>query len=127
MTAPIVIKHKGDFKKTRKFMDRVLRRDYLTILKRYGDNGVDILRSVTPVDSGVTADSWSYSIEEGDGTISVVWKNSSENNNVNIAILLIYGHGLQNGGYVQGHNFVTPAMRPLLKELADKMWRGVTK
>ena len=127
MSAPIVIKHKGDFKKTRSFMDRVLRRDYMTILRRYGNNGVDILRSVTPVDSGVPADSWSFDIEEGDGTISIVWKNSSENDGVSIAILLIYGHGLQDGTYIQGHNFVTPAMRPLLKELADKMWRGVTK
>lgn len=125
--AIITVKHKGSFKNTERFFNRVLRKDYMQTLRRFGDIGVELLREATPVDSGITAESWDYTIEEGDGTVSVVWTNSHENDGVNIAILVIYGHGLHNGGYVQGDNFVTPAIRPLLGKMAYQVWREVTK
>ena len=125
--AIIKVKHKGSFKNTESFFNRALRRDYMKILRRYGDAGVALLREATPKDSGITAESWGYEIEQGDGQVSIVWTNKNENEGVNIAILVIYGHGLHNGGYVQGNDFVTPAIRPLMGQMADNVWREVTK
>ena len=125
--AIIKVKHKGNFKKTEGFFNRILKRDYMSVLHRYGQLGVEMLRNATPKESGITSDSWDYHVEEGPGQLSVVWTNNHENEGVNIAILIIYGHGLHNGGYVQGDDFVHPAMRPLLKTMADDVWREVTK
>ena len=125
--AIITVKHKGSFKNTERFFNRALRKDYLKVLRRYGETGVTLLQQATPKDSGITADSWGYDIEQLDGQVNIVWTNSNENEGANIAILIIYGHGLHNGGYVQGNDFVTPAIRPLLGEMANNVWREVTK
>lgn len=125
--ALIKIKHKGNFNNTERFFNRVLKRGYLNILEKYGKAGVDALRNATPSESGKTADSWNFGIEEGNGTVTLYWTNSNENQGVNIAILLIYGHGLQNGSYVQGVDFVNPAMRPIFEKIADESWKEVTK
>lgn len=125
--AIIKVKHKGSFKNTESFFNRALRRDYMKILRKYGDAGVALLQEATPKDSGITAESWGYEVEQGDGQVSIVWTNTNENEGVNIAILVIYGHGLHNGGYVQGNDFVTPAIRPLMGQMADNVWREVTK
>lgn len=125
--ALIKIKHKGNFNKAERFFNRVLKRDYLNILEHYGQMGVQALRSATPSESGKTADSWDFGIEEGKGTVTLYWTNSNENKGVNIAILLIYGHGLQNGSYVQGVDFVNPAMRPIFEKIADESWKEVTR
>lgn len=123
----IKFNHKGNFNKAEKFFNRVLRRDYLNILDRYGQRGVEILQQVTPTDSGTTADSWNYGIEQGDGKVTVYWTNSNENNGVNIAILLMYGHATQNGSYIQGFDFVNPALRPIFKQMAYESWKEVTR
>lgn len=123
----IKIKHKGNFNNAERFFNRVLKREYLNILDNYGKMGVDALRQATPSVSGKTADSWNYGIEEGNGTVTLYWTNSNENQGVNIAILLIYGHGLQNGSYVQGIDFVNPAMRPIFEKIADESWKEVTR
>ncbi len=125
--ALIKIKHKGNFNNAEKFFNRVLKRDYLNILGRYGDAGVRALRNATPSASGKTAESWDFGIEEGNGTVTLYWSNSNENEGVNIAILLIYGHGLQNGTYVEGIDFVDPAMRPIFEQLANECWKEVTR
>ena len=125
--ALIKIKHKGNFNNAERFFNRVLKREYLNILEQYGRTGVDILRNATPSESGKTADSWDFGIEEGKGTVTLYWTNSNENKGVNIAILLIYGHGLQNGSYVQGIDFVNPAMRPIFEKIANESWKEVTK
>ena len=125
--AIITVKHKGSFKKTESFFNRVLQKDYMKTLRKYGELGVDLLREATPEDSGLTAESWDYLIEEGNGQVSIVWTNNHENDGVNIAILIIYGHGLNNGGYVQGNDFVTPAIRSLMREMVNQVWREVTK
>lgn len=123
----ITFKHSGSFKNTENFFDRALRRDYLSILNRYGQMGVDILKNATPVNSGKTADLWSYEISTGNGTVSISWNNSNENQGYNIVILIVYGHGLRNGGYVSGNDFVHPSIRPVMDELAQKVWGEVTK
>ena len=127
MSSLITVKHKGSFKNTEEFFHRSLRRDYMKVIHKYGEMGVEQLRLATPKDSGVTAESWKYHIEEGPGTTTIVWTNSSQNQGFNIAILLIYGHGLQDGGYVQGDNFVSPALREIMNTMAIQVWREVTK
>ena len=125
--AIIKVKHKGNFKNAEGFFNRTLRRDYLTVLNRYGQRGVELLREATPKNSGITSESWDYKIEDGGGQVSISWTNSHENQGVNIAILIIYGHGLHNGGYVQGNDFVTPVLEPIMREMADQLWKEVTK
>ena len=94
MGSMIKIKHRGSFNRTERFFNKMIRRDYLNIMQKYGELGVAILREATPSDTGVTADSWDYIIEEKDkGKVTIAFTNSSENDNVNIVLLLIYGHG----------------------------------
>ena len=123
----ISVKHKGNFLRTESFMNRALKREYLAILDRYGRMGVEALQANTPEDSGKTADSWDYGIESETGKTTLYWTNSNENDGVNIAVLLIYGHGLQNGGYVQGINFVDPALEPVFRQIAEKAWKEVVR
>lgn len=117
--------HKGNFKNTEKFFDRIMHRSYKDILASYGERGVKALAAATPKDTGRTADSWTYSIEEGKGTVSIVWSNTNVNKGLNIAVLLQYGHGTRNGGYVQGRDYINPALQPLFDEIANKAWEEV--
>ena len=125
--AGIVFKHKGNLKKTTKFLERTLKGDYLKNLDKFGREGVAALAFATPVDTGKTAESWDYRIEKiTDGT-KIVWTNSNVNKGVNIAIILQYGHGTGNGGYVQGRDYINPAIRPIFDRIADDAWKEVTK
>lgn len=121
----ITFTQKGDFSKTVKFFDFLKRRKYLKVLNRYGTEGVNALASATPKDSGDTAGSWSYEIVEEGDHISVWFKNSNVNKGVNIAIILQFGHGTRNGGYVYGRDYINPAIRPLLDDMAEAAWREV--
>ena len=123
----ITVKHKGNFNNIERFFNRVLKRDYLNILSDYAQIGVEALREATPVESGETANAWGYEIESKKGITTIWFTNSEEDNGVNVAILLIYGHGTRNGGYVEGIDFVSPALRPVFQELADKIWKEVTE
>lgn len=123
----ITVKHKGNFNNTQKFMKRVQKREYLKELDNYGQLGVELLRQATPVDSGETANSWSYKIEERNDSVAISWHNSNSVDGIPIVTLLVYGHGTNGGGYVQGNDFVTPIMKPLLEEIDKKIWKGVTK
>lgn len=123
----IIIRHKGNFDKTEKWYDRMLRRDHIRILNEYGERGVAALKAATPVDSGITADSWSYEIKQDNKKITIAFNNSSESNGCNIVILLMYGHGTKNGGYVQANDFVNPTLEPIFRDLADAAWREVKK
>ena len=123
----IKVKHRGNFNKVEKFFNRMLRRDYLNVLNAYGQRGVELLRAATPEDTGETAAAWDYIIEEEDGIIRIAWTNSKQVDGECLVFLLIYGHGTQNGGYVEGIKFVDPAIRPVLREMARKAWREVTK
>lgn len=121
----IYLRSKGDFNKTEKFLKKSLGRDYIDVLKQYGRYGVQALASATPVDSGRTASSWTYDIEENRDGVSVIWSNTNINKGVNIALILQYGHGTGTGGYVQGLDYINPALRPIFEDLADKAWKEV--
>ena len=122
----VKIVQRGGFSNLERFFNKVLRKDYLNVLDYYGRLGVEALRSATPIDSGETAASWDFDIRKGDGYISIAWTNSSTNDGFPIAIMLQYGHGTGSGGYVQGIDYINPAMRPLFEEIAERVWREVT-
>ena len=123
----ITIRHKGDFSKTSKFLSRARSGDYIKVLDKYGRAGVAALASATPVDSGITAASWYYEIERGSGTIKLVFGNANVNDGVSIAIILQYGHGTGTGGWVQGRDYINPAIQPIFDKIAEDAWREVTK
>lgn len=114
---------KGDWSRTNKFLERALNLVKLGELDKYGQKGVDVLAAATPKDSGETASSWYYKIVRSRGGVSIQWLNSSQNQGIPIVILLQYGHGLHNGGYVQGIDFINPALKPIFKEIADNAWK----
>lgn len=122
----ITFKQKGDFRKTEKFLKKALGRDYMKVLDKYGKYGVNALTAATPVDSGTTAVSWRYEIIQNDSSISVQWHNDNIHNGVNIAIILQYGHGTRNGGWVEGRDYINPALQPIFDELAAVAWKEVT-
>ena len=123
----IKVRHKGSFNNIERFFNRVLKRDYLNILSDYAAQGVEALREYTPVDTGLLADSWGFEIESGNGITTIWFTNDDIENGQNVAILLLYGHGTRNGGYVEGVDFVSPALQPIFQDLADTMWREVTE
>lgn len=118
---------KGDFRKTDNFLQKALRPVKLDLLNRFGEKGVRALASTTPVDTGLTANSWYYKIEKENGSIKIVFCNSNIQNGVPIAIILQHGHGTRNGGWVQGRDYINPAIQPIFDELAENAWREVTK
>lgn len=119
------VHHIGDFSSTERWFNRVLRKDYMNIIADYAKRGIEALREATPEDSGKTAESWNYEIVSGKDRTTLYFTNDNIENGVNVAILLIYGHATRNGAYVEGVDFVTPALRPIFQELADKIWREV--
>lgn len=123
----VSFKHRGDLKKTEKFLKKSLGHDWLDVLENYAIEGVRALASATPVDTGETAASWEYEIIQNEGSISIVWKNTHvEKGWANIAILLQYGHGTRNGGYVEGIDYINPALRPIFEQMANAAWKEVT-
>lgn len=121
------IKHKGNFSKTTKFLHHVLRFDYKTILNRYGKMGVEALAEATPRDTGRTAEAWKYDIEESSNGVSIVWSNENINDGVNIAVILQYGHGTNNGGYVAGRDYINPALQPVFDKMANTVWKELIR
>lgn len=116
----------GDFSKTMKFLNRLQNKDYMNILAEYGKRGVDALRAATPVDTGKTADSWYYEIEGDRNKTTISWNNKNVNDGVVIAMILQYGHGTGTGGYVQGTDYINPAMKGIFDALANECWKEVT-
>lgn len=122
----ITFRHKGDFSKMEKFFNALLKRDYLNVLERYGQAGVAALAAATPKDSGVTAASWNYEISYNGRETTLAFTNSNISKGVNIAIILQYGHGTRNGGYVAGRDYINPAVRLIFDKIAEDVWREVT-
>lgn len=123
----IVVKHQGSFRNTESFLLRNKRVRYEHILKKYAQEGVDALVAATPIDSGITADSWGYEIKFSNGSVSITWTNSHIVDGAPIAILVQYGHGTRNGGYVQGRDYINPAMKSIFDRIANDVWKEVTK
>ena len=123
----IKFRHKGDFLKTTMFLEGAKKPVRLGLLDKYGRAGVAALASATPVDSGLTASSWYYKIENSRGSVSISFHNSNIQNGVPIAIILQYGHGTRNGGWVAGRDYINPAIQPIFDNLVNDAWREVTK
>lgn len=112
---------------TLKFLKRIKELRIESILRKYGEAGVNALMAATPVDTGKTASMWGYEIEKTSSGWTINWTNSNINNYVNIAMILQYGHGTGTGGYVAGRDYINPAMAPIFDKLADEAWNEVTK
>lgn len=123
----ISVKVKGNYSKVRQWLNRIKDKEYLNILDRYGKRGVDALRFYTPKDTGKTADSWGYEIHHTQDTTTITWTNDNINNGVSIAVILQYGHGTGTGGYVQGVDYINPAMGPVFDEISKELWEEVSR
>lgn len=119
----------GDFKNIESFLSRMKKKTMYQNLRKYGEMGVASLAKYTPKDTGKTADSWSYEIkEDANGNVTITWLNSNLAKGwAPVAILLQYGHATRNGGYVQGIDYINPAMREVFQQIADDAWREITK
>ena len=124
---PITFKQKGDLTKTQRFFEKCLHLYGLGMLDIYGREGVSALASATPVKSGKTASSWTYVVNNKKGRTSIEWHNTNINDGVPIAVIIQYGHGTGNGGYVQGIDYINPAIRPIFDKIAENLWREVTR
>lgn len=122
----IVFRQRGDFNNIEKFLKRAKKNDFYKNLDKYGREGVAALASATPIDSGLTASSWDYEIREGRNSVNIYWTNSNINNGVPIAVIIQYGHGTGTGGYVQGRDYINPAIRPIFDRIANNVWKEVT-
>ena len=123
----IGVRHKGDFSKTTNFLKRSKQTNILAVLEQYGREGVAALASATPVDTGKTASSWYYKIEKNDTSVSIMFCNSNIQNGVPIAVILQYGHGTRNGGWVQGRDYINPTIQPIFDKIVQNAWGEVTK
>lgn len=117
---------KGDFSKSNRFLEKTLEAVKVGDLDKYGRIGVEALSAATPYDTGKTSQSWEYEITRSEKTVKIVFKNSNIVKGVPIAIILQYGHVTRNGGYVQGRDYINPAIRPIFDEIADSAWKEVT-
>jgi hypothetical protein len=123
----ITIKAKGDLSKTIKFLNGAAERRFLRGLDKYGQEGVAALSAATPVDTGKTAASWSYEIVSNEKGVTIMWKNSNVVKGVPIALVLQYGHATRNGGYIQGRDYINPALRPIFDKILDSARKEVKK
>lgn len=117
---------KGDFSKTERLLQKNLKMDIDTYLKKFGEQGVQALSEATPIDSGLTADSWYYEIERTDDQITIHWLNSNVVDDwYNVALMIQYGHATRNGGYVRGVDYINPALRTIFDDMANTIWKEV--
>ena len=123
----ISFRQKGDFSKLTHVVEKAKGTVKVGMLDRYGREGVAALSSATPVDSGLTASSWSYEIKQGNGSVTISFHNSNINDGVPIAVILQYGHGTGNGGWVEGRDYINPAIQPIFDKIANDAWKEVNK
>lgn len=123
----ISFRHKGNFSKATRYLERIRTAIHMGLLDKYGREGVSALASATPVDSGLTASSWYYEITNNRGSATITFLNSHVNQGVPIAVILQYGHGTRNGGWVQGRDYINPAIQPIFDKIVNEAWREVTK
>lgn len=116
----------GNFARTLGFLETVKPQKLFANLERFGQRGVDALSSATPSETGETANSWGYKILRTKGRYSLIWYNTHVDDGVNVAIIIQYGHGTGTGGYVQGRDYINPAMRPIFDQILEDVWRQVT-
>ena len=122
----ISFKQKGDFRKFTRYLEQVKEAARVGILDKYGAEGVKALSAATPVDSGKTAASWYYEIQRSSNSVRLEFLNSHVNDGVPIAIILQLGHGTNNGGWVEGRDYINPAIQPVFDRILENAWREVT-
>nr|DAQ46675.1 MAG TPA: type I neck protein [Caudoviricetes sp.] len=127
MSRVIEMRQSGDFKKNLTFLTNLRKKSIRPILEKYGQKGVEALAEATPKATGKTAASWSYEIKMEKTGAVLSWKNANIVDGVPIAVILQYGHGTRNGGYVQGVDYINPAMKPVFDAIRDELWKEVTK
>lgn len=120
------LESKGSYKQTEDWLRKIVNGDIFKSMERYGREGVAALRSATPVESGETANSWTYEVKQDATSYSIIWSNTHVEKGRPIAILLQYGHGTGTGGYVQGRDYINPAIQPIFDRMADAAWKEVT-
>ena len=123
----IEVHQKGDFGNLEKYLNKSLGRNYQQILEHYGELGVNALSTYSPRDTGRLASSWYYKIEETKNSISVTWCNSDIEHEINVALIVQYGHATKSGSYVEGEDYINPALKPIFEDLAEKAWKEVTE
>ena len=123
----ITIESQGEWKMTRNWFDRMTKLDLALIMNQFGKEGVSALAAATPSRSGMTSKSWNYEVTRKGNNWKITWTNSNENKGANIAVLIQYGHGTRNGGYVVGRDYINPAIRPVFDKIAQKAWKEVTR
>lgn len=122
----VTIKQKGNFYKTQTYLAKIQKAIKFRDLDKYGKEGVKALSQNTPVDSGITASSWYYEVKVTDGSAVIEFHNSNIQNGVPIAIILQYGHATKNGGFIQGIDYINPAIQPIFEKIAGDAWKEVT-
>jgi hypothetical protein len=120
------IESKGSFDNLEKFLQRMMKKEEFATLERYGQMGVNALSAATPKDTGMTAASWSYEVLRDSTSYSIIWSNNHVVAGRPVAILLQYGHGTGTGGYIEGRDFINPALRSIFDQIADEVWKVVT-
>ena len=125
MNALVTFRNKGDFGNLTRYFEKLKEITHMTILDKYGRAGVEALKNATPIDSGETASSWYYEIERETSVSKLVFYNSHVNKGVPIAIILQYGHGTGTGGWVEGRDYINPAIQPIFDEIAEEAWKEV--
>nr|DAX63518.1 MAG TPA: type I neck protein [Caudoviricetes sp.] len=123
----ITIESQGDWKMTRNWFDRITKLDLALIMNQFGKEGVSALAAATPSRSGLTSKSWNYEVTRKGNNWKITWTNSNVNKGANIAVLIQYGHGTRNGGYVVGRDYINPAIRPVFDKIAQKAWKEITR
>lgn len=123
----ITIESQGDWKLTRNWFDRMTKLDLALIMNQFGKEGVSALAAATPSRSGLTSKSWNYEVTRKGNNWKITWTNSNVNKGANIAVLIQYGHGTRNGGYVVGRDYINPAIRPVFDKIAQKAWKEVAR
>lgn len=123
----ISFRQQGDFSKLTRYFEKLKESVKLGELDKYGREGVAALQSATPVDTGLTASSWSYEIEHKNGSVSIGFYNTNVDKGVPIAIILQYGHGTRNGGWVQGRDYINPAIQPIFDKITENAWKEVIR
>jgi hypothetical protein len=125
----IRVKTSGSFARSQAFLQRMRNREQFKVLEKYGPIGVNALSTATPVESSITANAWYYEVVNRPGYFAIHWYNShvEDPGRISIAAIIQYGHATRTGGYVQGRDYINPAMRPIFDQMVTDMWREVTK
>lgn len=123
----IEVKASGDFRNTEAFLASMKQGEVFSVLERYGQAGVDALSQATPVNTGLTATSWTYEVVRKNGIYQIVWHNTNVESGIPVAVLIQYGHATGTGGWVEGEDYINPAIQPLFDKIADDVWERVRR